>query len=124
MVIISIAHCSRDALNVESNVILSSQVLSAVSTEPRPICCGGSTLEFNKALDKAPIQKAGIQNPFSMSPLHIEKLMGKPSFSVMGTIDMFSMLRTLLIRLSGLLDERWTQSIQFFGKVCYFSKGD
>ena len=40
--------------------------------------------------------------------------MHKPSFSVKGQIDMFSMLQTLLIWLSGLLDESWTLSTQFF----------
>ena len=110
-----IAHCGRYVAVVKCNVLLSSQLLSAVSTEPRIICCGGSNLEFIKALDKAPSQKAGIQYPFSLSPLNIEKLMHKPSFS---KTDMFLMLRTLLIRLSGLLDERWTQSTQYFRKVC------
>ena len=113
----TIAHCGRDVPVVKSIVVLSSKLLSAVSTEPRIICCGGSILEFIKALDKAPLQKAGIQYPFSLSPVHIEKLMHKPSFSVMGKIDKLSMLRILLIRLSGLLDERWTQSTQFFRKV-------
>ena len=108
LVTMTIAQCGRDVRVVKSNVLLSSQLLSAVSTEPRIICCGGSSLEFTKTLDRAPSQKAGIQYPFSLSPMHIEKLVHKPNFSVMGRIDMFLMLRTLLIRLSGLLDERWT----------------
>ena len=118
LVTMTIAHCGRDVPVMKSTVLLSSQLLSAVSTEPHIICCGGSSLEFIKALDKALSQKAGIQYPFSLSPMHVEKLMHKPSFSVMGKIEMFSMLRTLLIRLSGLLDERWTQSTQYFRKVC------
>ena len=118
LVAMTIAHCGRDVPVMKSSVVLSSQLLSAVSTEPRYICCAGSSLEFIKALDRAPSQKAGIQYPFSLSPMHVEKLMHKPSFSVMGKIDMFSMLRTLLIRLAGLLDERWTQTTQYFRKVC------
>ena len=118
LVTMTIAHCGCDVPVMKSTVLLSSQLLSAVSTEPRIICCGGSSLEFIKALDRAPSQKAGIQYPFSLSPMVVEKLMHKPNFSVMGKIDMFSMLRTLLIRLSGLLDERWAQSTQFFRKVC------
>ena len=43
--------------------------------------------------------------------------MHKPSFSVMGKIDMFSMLRTLLVRLSIMLDEPWVQSTQYLRKV-------
>ena len=35
----------------------------------------------------------------------------------MGRNDMCSMLRTLLLRLNGLLDERWVQSTQYFRKV-------
>ena len=118
LVTMTIAHCGRDVSVMKSTVLLSSQLLNAVSTEPRIVCCGGSCLEFIKALEKAPSQKTGIQYPFSPSPMHVEKLMHKPSFSVMGKIDMFSMLRTQLIRLSGLLDERWTQSTQYFRKVC------
>ena len=118
LVTMTIAHCGRDVPVMKSTVLLSSELLSAMSTEPRIVCCGGSSLEFIKALDKAPSQKAGIQYPFSLSPMHVEKLMHKPSFGVMGKIDMFSMLRTLLIRLAGLLDERWTQSLQYFRKVC------
>ena len=57
----AIAHCGRDVPVVKSNVLLSSQLLSAVSTEPRIIDCGGSSLEFIKALDKVPSQRAGIQ---------------------------------------------------------------
>ena len=121
LVTITISHCGRDIPVVKSNVLLSSQLLSAISTKPRIICCGGSSLDFIKALDKAPSLKAGVQYPFSLSPMHVEKLMHKPSFSVMGKIDMFSMLRTLLIRLVGLLDERWTHSTQYFRKVCGLS---
>ena len=123
LVTMIIAHCGCDVPVVKSNVFLSSQLLSAASTEPRIICCRGSRLEFIKALDTSPSQKTGIQYPLSLSPVHFEKLMHQPSFSVMGKIDMFSMLRTPLIRLSGLLDERWTQSTQYFRKVCYLFEG-
>ena len=43
--------------------------------------------------------------------------MHKPSFSVMGKIDMFSMLKTLLVRLSGMLDEPWVKSTGYLRKV-------
>ena len=54
LVTMTIAHCGRDVSVVKSNVLLSSQLLSAISTEPRIICCGGSSFDFIKALDKAP----------------------------------------------------------------------
>ena len=78
MITFSIAHCGRDVPDVKGIVLLSSQLLSSVSTEPRNTCRGGSSLDIIKALDKAPTQKAGIQYPFSLSPVHIEKLMHKP----------------------------------------------
>ena len=98
-------------------MLLWSQVLSAVSLEPTIICCAGGSADFIKALDKAPSHRAGIQYPFSILPLQIEKLMHKQSLSVMGKMDMFSKVRTLLLRFSVLLDEKLTQSIQYFPKV-------
>ena len=113
----TIAQCGRDVPSVKSSVLLCSQVLSAISLEPTIICCGGGSADFIKSLDKAPNQKAGLQYPFDLLPLQIEKLMHKPRFSVMRKIDKFSMVRTLLVRLSGLLDEKWTLSMQYFRKV-------
>ena len=117
LVTLAVAHCGRDGPAVRSCVLLCSQILSAVSLEPTIICCAGGSVDFIKALDKAPSLKAGIQYPFNLLPLQIEKLMHKPSFSVMGKIDMFSMVRTLLVWLSGSLDEKWAQSTQYFRKV-------
>ena len=111
------AQCGRDVPSVKSSVLLCSQLLSAISLEPAIICCAGGSADFFKALDKAPNQKAGLQYPFNLVSLQVEKLMHKPSFSVMGKIDIFSMVRTLLVKLSGLLDEKWTQSTHFFRKV-------
>ena len=99
------AHCSWDFPSVKISMLLCSQVLSAVSLEPTITCCSGGGADFIKALDKAPSQRAGIQYPFNILPLQMEKLMHKPSLSVMGKMDMFSKVRTLLVRLSGLLDE-------------------
>ena len=113
----AVAHCGRDVPAVTSCVLLWSQLLSAVSLEPAIICCAVGSADFIKALDKALYQKAGMQYPFNFLPLPMEMLMHKPSFSVMGRIDMFSMVRTLLVRLSSLLDEKWTQSAQLFRKV-------
>ena len=98
-------------------MLLCSQVLSAIALEPTIICCAGGSADYIEALDKAPSQEAGIQYSFKLLPLKIEKLMHKPSFSVMGKIDLFSMVRTLLVRLFGLLDDNGTQSTQFFRKV-------
>ena len=79
--------------------------------------CGGWISDFIKSLDKNPSQQAKVEYPFSLSFVQSEKLMHKPNFSVMGWIDMFCKLRTLLVTLSGLLDERCVHSTQFLKNV-------
>ena len=113
----TIAHCGRDVPSVKSSLLLCSQVLSAVSMEPTIIRCAGGSGGFIKPLDKASSQKTRLQYPFNLLPLQIEKLKHKPNFSVMGKIDMFSMVRTLLVWLCGIVDEKWTQSTQNFRNV-------
>ena len=94
-------------------MLLHSQVHIAVLPEPIVLCCTGESANFDKVMDKTRGQKAGIQYHFNLLPFQVENLMHKPSFSVMGKINMFFMVRTLLVRLSGLLD----QSRQYFCKV-------
>ena len=110
-------HCGRDFPPTKSYIDLVSCLLSAISGDATIICCGGSNSDFVKVLDKSPGRKAGVQYPFALTPVQFERLLHKPSFSVMGRIDMCSMLLALLLRLSGLLDERWVQSTQYFRMV-------
>ena len=110
-------HCGRDVPPAKSYVNLMSRLLSAVSGDATIICCGGSSADFVKALNRSPGRKAGVQYSFTLTPLQFERLLLKPSFSVMGRIDMCSMLRAILLRLNGLLDECWVQSTQHFRKV-------
>ena len=105
LVMKALTHCCRNVPVVKGNVSMVGQLLSVVSMGPTIVCCGGADSDFIKALDRDPTRKAGVQYPFSLNPVQVEKLMHKPSFSVMGKIDMFSMFRTLLVRLSGMLDE-------------------
>ena len=110
-------HCGRDVPPIKSYIDLVSRLLSAISGDATIMCCGGSNSDFVKVLDKSPGRKAGVQYPFALTPVQFERLLHKPSFSVMGRIDMCSMLRALLLRLNGLLDERWVQSTQYFKMV-------
>ena len=110
-------HCGRNVPPTKSYIDLVSRLLSAISGDATIICCGGSSADFLKVLDKSPAQKAGVQYPFSLTPVQFERLLHKPSFSVMGRVDMCSMLRALLLRLNGLLDERWVQSTQYLRMV-------
>ena len=92
-------------------------VLFLVMRQSSVICCGGSNSDLVKVLDKSPGRKACVQYPSALTPVQFERLLHKPSFSVMGRIDMGSMLCALLLRLNGLLDERWVQSTQYFRMV-------
>ena len=112
-----VTQCSRDNLVVKGNVSRVVQLLGVVSTGPTIVCCESADIDFIKTLDRHPTRKAGVHYFFTLSSTQVETLMQKPSFSVMGKIDMLSMLRTLLVRLSGKLDEPWLQSTRFLRKV-------
>ena len=99
-------HCERNVPPTKSYIDLVSRLLSAISGDATIICCGSSDADFVKILDKSPARKAGVQYPFALAHVQFERLLHKPSFSVMGRIDMCSMLRALLLRPNGLLDER------------------
>ena len=113
----ALTHWSRDVPVVKGNVSLIGQLLIVVSAHPTIVCYGGADNDLIKALDRDPTRKVGVQYPFNLNPVQVEKLMHKFSFSVMGKIDLFSMLRTLLVRLSGMLDEPWVQSTRHLRKV-------
>ena len=117
----ALTHCSRDVPVVMCNISMVGQLLSVVSTDPTTVCCGGADSDFIRALDRDPTRKAGVQYSFCLNSVQVEKLMHKPSFKVMGKIDMFSILRTLLVRLSGMLDEPWVQSIRYLRKVGFIA---
>ena len=90
-----IVHCGRDVPPTKSYIDLMSRLLSAISGDATIICCGGSSADFVKVLDRSPGPKAGVNYPFALTPVQFERLLHKPSFSVMGTIDMCSMLRAI-----------------------------
>ena len=110
-------HCGGDVPPTKSYIDLVLRLLSAISGDATIVCCGGSNADFVKVWDKSLGWKAGVQYPFALTPVQFERLLHKPTFSIMGRIDMCSMLRALLLRLNGLLDERWVQSTQYFRRV-------
>ena len=119
LVMMVLTHYSRDVPVVKAYVSMVGELLSVVSTGPTIVCCGDADSDFINALDGEP--KAGVQYPFSLNPVQLEKLMHKPRFSVIGKIDMFGMLRTLLVRLSGRLDEPWVQSTPYLRRVRFIA---
>ena len=59
-----IVHCATDVPPAKSCVDLMSRLLSAISGDATIICCGGSSADFVKVLDKNLGRKAGVQCPF------------------------------------------------------------
>ena len=59
-VCMSIVHCWRDVSPTKVYVDLMPRLLSAISGDATVICCGGSSPDFKKFLDKNIGQKAGV----------------------------------------------------------------
>ena len=71
-------------------------LLGAVSEKRDIMSCGGVGVDMLKTLDKMPSSEVGLQYPFSIHELQVEKLLRKRSYSVMGRIDMFALFKSLL----------------------------
>ena len=95
LVMVAVTHCSRDVPVVKGNVSMVAQLLSVVSTGPTIACCGGADIDFIKALDRDPTRKGGLQYSFTLRSVQMEKLMHKPSFSVMGKIHVLCVENTV-----------------------------
>ena len=81
-----IVHSRRDVSPTKGYIDLMSRLLSAIFGDATISCCRGSIANFVKILDKNPGRKAGVQYPFSLTPLQFERLLHKPSSE--GRIDM------------------------------------
>ena len=67
-------HCGRDVPPTKSYIDHVSRLMSSISGDSTIICCGGSSADFVKVLDKSPGRKAGVQCPFSLTPVQFERL--------------------------------------------------
>ena len=54
-------HCGRDVSPTKSYIDLMSRLLSSTFGDATIICCGGSSADFVKVLDKSPGRKVGVQ---------------------------------------------------------------
>ena len=86
LVCMPVAFCGRDVPLSRSFVMLTSQLLSVVGGDATIICCGGSNVDFIKALNKSCCRRAELPYLFSLTPLQFEQLLHKPSVSVMGNL--------------------------------------
>ena len=106
-------YCGWDAPVVKSNA---SRVI-LFSMAPTVIKIGSADVDFVETLVREPMRKTGVQYPFNLSPVQVEKLMKRTSFILMGKIEFFSLLRTMLLRFSEMLDEPRVQATRFLKKI-------
>ena len=66
----------------------------------------GAKVDFIRVLNMGRGWKASLVYQFSLSPMEIEQKLHKHSLSVMRRINIFSIVRTLLLRLRGIQVER------------------
>ena len=107
--------------DIEGRLGSLSRLLSAISTEPDIVACSGCPLSFIQTIDKSPYFSHAVQYPFRFDLFDLEKMMHKKSFSVLGRIDFFSVMRQLLVSLGGSLEETWTISTPELSKVTFFN---
>ena len=96
-----------------------SQLQSVISVKPQVISCGGCSVDVLKALDQDPVRQDGSQYPFSSEPVDIKKVVCGASCAVLGGFDSFSLLQTLLVRLTGVPDEKWMHATTHFRQVSH-----
>ena len=81
------------------------------------ISCGRCISVFIEPWDKCPSRKAGVQHPFSLSAVKVEKLLHKPELSLYGRNDMLSATNFLGATLWII---GWTVgSINAISEICY-----
>ena len=77
-------------------------------------CCGGVTVDPLKTLDKMPLSKIGLNYHCTVHIVELERLLRRPSCSVISRIDIFAVLSTLLSRLIEFFDIKWMRSTHHF----------
>ena len=98
---LDVLQCDRDAPVVRSQMSMVAHFLGAVSRSPVNATGGGVGVDFIKTLNRSSSSKVGVQNLFDVKNLNLEKLLRKPSYGVMGGIEMFELLMSLFPPLAG-----------------------
>ena len=109
-----LTHCGGDVPVVKGKVSIVAQLLSVVSAFSTIGCCGRAESDFFKALHRDP--------KWSAVPFYLEldpsgEAYALTQFQCYGKKDMFSLLRTLLVRFFGMLVEPWVKSTHFLRTV-------
>ena len=118
---VCIMRYARDMSLIKSQLGMTSNLLGTVSEKLGILCCGGVAVDVLKTLDELPSSKDGLQYLFSIHQLQIEKLLIKPSYSVMGRIDKIALLKSLSPLIVDCVDFKRMRRTLTFTKFVRFS---
>ena len=92
-----------------------SRFLSVVSTKADIVACSGCPVELICTIDRCALFPRAVQSCFRFQHLDLQTMMRKPTYSVFGRIDFFSVLKSLLVSLGSAANEDWAmQSPELF----------
>ena len=89
----------------------------AVSENPDIVTCRGVGVDVLKTLDKMPSSKFGLQYTLGNHKLQVEKLLRKPSYSVLSRIELLALLKSLLPLIVECLYLKWMRNTQYLCNV-------
>ena len=98
-----------------------SRLLSVVSTKADIVACSGCPVELIRTIDYSAFFPRAVQSCFRFEHLQLQKMMHKPTFSVFGRIDFFSVLKCLIVPLGAATDEDWVLQSPELARVSILS---
>ena len=98
-----------------------SRLLSVVSTKADIVACSGCPVELIRTIDYNAFFPRAVQSCFRFEHLQLQKMMHKPTFSVFGRIDFFSVLKCLMVSLGAATDEDWVLQSPELARVSILS---
>ena len=98
-----------------------SRLLSVVSTKADIVACSGCPVELIQTIDNNVFFPRAVQSCFRFEHLQLQKMMHKPTFSVFGRIDFFSVLKCLVVSLGAASSEDWALQSPELARVSILS---
>ena len=121
---LDLLHIDRTDIIVKVQQFMIAQLLEIVSRAREIHSSGGVSMGVIKIPHKCPSIKFDVRYPLDHRNLNLEKVLRKPSYSVMGRTDMFALLKSLLARLLETFDFKWMQcsslKAEIMSEFCHF----
>ena len=87
-----------------------SRILSVFSQKPDIVSCSGCDYSILRTLEQSPLIECGIQYPSRFDVFELRSLLHKPTMSVFGHIDFYSVLQYLIVFMGGSKTASWMLS--------------